>query len=327
MNYYEILGINENASEEEIKKAYRRLAMKYHPDKNPGDKNAEEKFKEIKNAYEKLTNKTNENYEYNNFTSNVSGFENIFGDFFDDDDEEEYEPQEIIYKIDINLKQVVDGFLYNNYLDIFKLCNLCNGDLYIYSNKIGLCEYCNGTGSIRISRSFLNIKQFCKFCKGTGRSGIKKCSFCLFKGKIKEKKKISVNIPKGIVSGTKIKCNLKSLVDIEKKIYSDVYLEVNVLKHKKFYLDKKTNLHYNLRVFFIDALLGKTFNIKTFYENIKINIPNCVSNNKEYVLNNKGIYNLKKKTRGKLIIHVKIFLPKKINENQRKIIKKLKNTF
>ncbi|MGX7589491.1 DnaJ domain-containing protein [Candidatus Vidania fulgoroideorum] len=330
-DYYKILGINKNASDAEIKRAYRKLAMKYHPDKNPDDKNAEEKFKEIKNAYENLTNK-NKNDEYNqdNFTDVEGNFEDIFENFFEDEEEEEENSDEI-YKdifLDINLtlEQIDKGIIYNDNINIWKMCDYCNGNCYIYNNKIGICEYCNGSGSFRISKGFFNIKQFCKFCNGTGRSNIKKCNFCYFKGKIKIKKKISIKIPKGILNGTKIKLNLRSVYNVEKKIYSNIYLKIVIINKKKLYLDKNHNTNYLIKVFFIDALLGNILNINILNRKIKLKIPKCIQEKKIFI-KNKGIYNISKKTNGVLILHIKIIFPKNLNKKQEKILKKLKNTF
>lgn len=323
-NYYKILGIAETATEKEIKTAYRKLAMKYHPDKNPGDTSSEKKFKEIKNAYENLINK-NTNQDFNNFNDKTE-FGDIFEDIFGEADEEE-EDTDILYKINVTLEQAVTGFLYENYIFIWEICSICKGNCYIYNKSNAVCGYCNGVGKYNLAGSFLNINQFCRYCNGTGRSKVRKCYFCLSTGKIKTKKKIQITVPKGICNKEKIKLNLKTLYNLENKTYSDIYIEINILKHKIFKIDKHYNIHYNLKVFFVDAILGKTVYIKTLDNVLKLQIPKCAENNKKLIFKNMGFLINKSKITTDFIVHLKIVLPKTINDNQKNILLKLKESF
>ncbi|WP_458659064.1 DnaJ domain-containing protein [Candidatus Vidania fulgoroideorum] len=328
--YYKILGLNINASENDIKKAYRRLAMKYHPDKNPGDPYSEEKFKEIKNAYEKITNKNNEN-DYNedfsdfNEEDNSSGvnFNDIFGDFFEDNEnDEEYDEYENLnFKINITLEQAAKGFDYSSYFLVWKFCDSCKGEGYINNKNITTCGYCDGNGYFKISKSFINIKQVCGFCKGKGKSNISKCSYCYGNKKIQFNKKINIKIPRGSYNGMKIKVN-------NKKILGNVFFEIIILKHDIFVLDKSNNIIHNIRLFFTDVLIGKVFIVKNLYnEKIRVVIPKCFDINKKIIFYNKGIYNIKNKKKTNLIIKIIVTFPKKISKLQLEISKKLANCF
>ncbi|MGX7589633.1 DnaJ domain-containing protein [Candidatus Vidania fulgoroideorum] len=314
--YFEILGLKPNASQSEIKTAYRRLAMKYHPDKNPGDKLSEEKFKEIKNAYEVLIGKKECSSENNfNFESFDDDFD-IFSNFFD---EEEEEIPDIFIKLEIPVEKTFNDFNFEKEIFIWDICSVCKGSCYTKSNKYSFCGYCNGSGYSKVTRGFINIKQYCRFCKGQGRSNIKKCIICNGYGKIKKKKKINLTIKRGIMSGKKIKLNLKSIYDIERKIYSNVYLEVYIKNNKMFKQDKEGNIHYYHKIFFIDAILGVKNEIYLSNKKIKFKVPSCSKNDDKIIVYDELFKNI--------FIHLKIFFPDKINNEQRNIILNLKNSF
>ncbi|QSW37940.1 DnaJ domain-containing protein [Candidatus Vidania fulgoroideae] len=335
--YYEILGLNENSSLQEVKKAYRRLAMKYHPDRNPG-KESEEKFKEIKEAYERITNKDNtsneEFREYNERSSNQSSyegngdFEDIFKSFFSEDNYDSEFVKEKIIKVNISILQGHRGFKYKSNINLWKLCNICEGRKYDSVSKTKVCYCCNGLGFIKKISSFFSIKQQCSKCKGKGIIIFDYCKKCKGMGRIRSKERLSIEVPKGVLSGTRFRIEgLKDLIDLENDIYSDIYIEIFLKSEKNISLDKNGNIHANIKVFFINSILGGSVKSNILGESIKINIPECTQNNDVILVSGKGYNVINSNSRTDLYIHIYVVNPRSINNSQRTALLKLKQFF
>ncbi|MGX7458793.1 DnaJ C-terminal domain-containing protein [Candidatus Vidania fulgoroideorum] len=335
--YYKVLGLNENSSLQEVKKAYRRLAMKYHPDRNPGKK-SEEKFKEIKEAYEKITNKNNirdEEFENSSYEANKNNeytrnddFEDIFRSFFSEDNYDSEFVKEKIIKISINILQGHKGFKYRSQVNLWRLCNVCEGKKYDNISKTKVCYCCNGTGFIKKVSSFFSIKQQCNKCKGKGITIFDYCEKCKGIGKIKCKERLNINIPKGVLNGMKFKIEgVKELIDLDNRIYSDIYIEVFIKNKEDINLDKNGNIHIYLEISFLDAILGKKTNVNVLGENIEIYIPECSQYGEVIMIPNKGYNIINNTSRTDLYIHIKIVNPSNINKEQRTALAKLKQFF
>ncbi|MGX7589353.1 DnaJ domain-containing protein [Candidatus Vidania fulgoroideorum] len=328
--YYKILGVNENSSPEAIKKAYRRLAMKYHPDRNRNNKRAEEKFKEINEAYKIITNpeEANSQNNFNDFNE-FNGFDNIFEDLFGESESQDqiYETNKNNYKkIKINLEDASRGSSLTIKIFRNKICENCNGHGSIIGKNFNMCNSCKGTGFHSKHNSFFNIKQICPNCKGMGKINLTKCYNCTGEGIKKIKDILRVNIPRGVLNKTRLKIDgYGNIYDIKNKKYGDLFLDVYIKKHKYFYIDRDYNVNYNLNVFFLDFLLGKFYLVKTLSGYIKVKIK--YSSLKKIKFKNRGIYNLKNKKISDFIINLKIFFPNKINSKQKGFLMNLKNSF
>ncbi|MGX7589768.1 DnaJ C-terminal domain-containing protein [Candidatus Vidania fulgoroideorum] len=332
--YYKVLGLNENSSLQEVKKAYRRLAMKYHPDRNPGKK-SEEKFKEIKEAYEKITNKNNintEEFRYNDNENNGynkdEGFEDIFKSFFNEENYESDFIKEKTLKISISILQGHKGFKYRSQIKLWKICNICEGRKYDDISKTKVCYCCNGIGFIKKVSSFFSIKQQCNKCRGKGILIFDNCKNCKGLGKVKCKETLNLKIPKGVLNGMKFRIEgIKELIDLENKAYCDIYIEVFLKNKEDLRIDKNGNIHVNVKVGFIDSILGKRININILGENIEIDIPECSQYNEVILISGKGYNIINSNLRTDLYIHIEIENPKTISKIQKTALVKLKQFF
>ncbi|UOQ27913.1 Chaperone protein DnaJ [Candidatus Vidania fulgoroideae] len=328
--YYKILGIEKNASPSEVKKAYRRLAMKYHPDINK-EKDAEEKFKEIKEAYEKITNKGREQESYENvYEGNEEefAFESIIGNFFKDENYEEEEFNDFVFSAVLSVEQAYRGMLYEKYISLYKLCSLCKGERNKKGTKKKICFKCKGTGTYRNFKNFFTINYPCSFCKGEGFIIKQFCSKCKGKGKIMYSEKISVNIPKGVSEGMKFKIKDKKNISSLKPIkYEDVYLEVRIKNNKEYSLDQYENLYCKREIFFLDAIIGGDFSFEIFDEKISVFVPECTEDGKIFFFKKRGFFSYRKNKKTDLYIELKTTFPKRINYTQKKGLKKVRILF
>ncbi|ADM89764.1 putative chaperone protein dnaJ [Candidatus Zinderia insecticola CARI] len=348
-DYYEILGLSSNASFEDIKMSYRKLAMKYHPDRNPNNKEAEDKFKEIKEAYENLSDpikrKNYDKYGSVNYNDNLNNnfnetFSDIFSEFFSNEEDEEYENInkwsnfrkkkknnddlneniDLYYKLKITLNEAINGL--NTYIEIYYLdiCLNCNGT---GSKSYIKCNLCKGKGKLNIQKSFFNIKQKCYKCNGKGKIVRLLCKFCNGDGKLKKKKKINIKIPKGIENGMKIKIYNSGNVYKNRKIYGNLYVEI-FIKNNIFFKRIKNDLFCKISISYYKAIFGGKINISTFYGKILFYIPKGIQNNTILKLKNKGIKKVNSNFYGDLYCSVFIKIPIDLNKFQKKKLIKLK---
>jgi molecular chaperone DnaJ len=347
-NYYETLGVDKNASAEEIKSAFKKQAMKYHPDRNkePG---AENKFKEINEAYEVLGD-ANKRKNYDQFGSaegmnggfGGSGFENFYqqggfdGGGFGFDFSEIFEfmtggggkrsPQpdrgkDIEFETTITLEEAFLGKTID--VDYYKMqiCNVCNGTCVKNSGQ-STCSICHGTGRTRTVKGFTHIERVCYSCKGSGIASDSLCGGCKGEGRLNKKTKLTVKIPKGIESGKKIRIKGEGDAGVRGGSSGDFVLYINIHHHKNFKVERK-NLHINLTINLLDALVGGTMTIKGIDgNNVEIIIPEGIQNEGIIIINNEGMYGLNDNIRGDLIVHCSIQMPKKLNSEQKDLIKK-----
>lgn len=349
-DYYEVLGIDKNANDDEIKRAYRKLAKKYHPDLNQGDKQAEAMFKEVNEAYKVLSNpETRARYdrfghagaEQNGFGGGFGGFEGFdetgFGDIFDmffggtgftGSRRRRNGPRkgaDIRYDLDITFEEAAFGTKKTMKISKMDICGNCNGTGAKSGTEIEVCPKCDGTGEYQQVQStpfgrFVNIKT-CDKCHGAGKIIKEPCDKCHGKGKVRATKKISINIPAGIDSGQAITIREQGEPGEHGGPPGDLYVYINVKPHNLF--ERQGNdVYCEIPITFAQAALGTELEIPTLDGKIKFKIPEGTQTGTTFKIKNKGIPSLRGYGRGDQFINVKISVPKKLNHEQKELLKK-----
>ncbi|QJC30348.1 molecular chaperone DnaJ [Enterobacteriaceae endosymbiont of Neohaemonia nigricornis] len=332
-DYYDILSINKDATDKEIKRAYKRLAIKFHPDRNPGDKNSENKFKEIKQAYEILSDAKKRSaydqyghsaFEQENISHTTADFSDIFGDVFGDifgntRSNRKTRGADLQYIINISLEESITGVKKQIKIPFLQSCKYCKGTGS--QGSLQQCHTCHGHGQIQMSQGFFTVQQTCPRCHGRGSFIKNPCIYCYGKGKIETNKQLSVTIPKGINTGDKIRLNGEGESD-NKSIAGDLYIEIRINKHFLF-IREENNLHCELPISFATAALGGEVDIPTINGIIKIKIPPETQTGRTFRIRNKGVPSIKTGLMGDLLCTVKIETPINLNNTQKNILSNL----
>ncbi|ARC55009.1 molecular chaperone DnaJ [Candidatus Riesia sp. GBBU] len=344
-DYYEILGINREANEQEIKKAYKRLAIKYHPDRNHGDKKAEGKFKEIKEAYDVLSDKNkrssydqyghsafdNGTNEFNgNFTSTGSDFGDIFGDVFGDifgnkRDSKYSRGSDLQFDISLTLEQAVMGVKRKINIPTFITCDVCNGNGSKFGNRFKKCFECNGKGQIYIRQGFFSVQQTCSSCNGKGQIITEFCRKCFGKGRVRKNKVLSIKIPSGVNTGDRIKLSGEGEAGEMGAKHGDLYVNINVYKHSIFWRDGN-NLHCEVPINFSTAALGGIVDIPTLNGKVSLRIPPETQTGKIFRMRGKGVRSVNSRSVGDLMCRIVVETPVKLNEKQKSILRKFEES-
>ncbi len=357
-DYYEILEINKTATPEEIKSSYRRLAMKYHPDKNPGDKEAEEKFKELAEAYEVLSD-TNKRQQYdryghegmNSFGSQGFGnindifshFSDIFGgggSIFDDlfgggsrsssrARSKGIQGNDLKISLKLTLEEIAEGTDKTVKYKKYKTCPDCNGAGARSKADFDTCTNCNGTGEIRhVSRSifgqFVNVSE-CQYCGGEGKIIRVKCPTCAGSGRVKSDATLKVKIPAGVVEGNYIPLRGQGDSGSRGGNTGDLFIYIEEMPHPIFKREGD-NIIYNLMISIPDAILGTEVRVPTIDGEKKIKIESGTPAGTTIVLEEKGIKHLNSRGRGDQLIRVDIYIPKKVSSKEKEMLKELKSS-
>ncbi len=345
-DYYDILGISKTSSKEEIKKAYRKLALKYHPDKTKGDKKSEEKFKEASEAYHVLSDdKRKANYDqfghaafessggqgFGNFDFG-SSFSDIFEDFFGDDfmgggrssRRSSNRGSDLRYDITINLEEAYRGLEKNIKYTTYKKCADCTGSGAAKGSKPIACNYCGGKGKVRSNQGFFTIQQTCPQCSGYGETISKPCSSCSGNGKVQSNENVTVRVPKGVDDGTRIRLSGKGEAGSKGGSNGDLYLFISVENHNIFKRHGE-NLYFELPVSFADATLGTAIEVPLIDGGrSKIKIPPGTQHGKQLRLRNKGMPILKKSIFGDLYIRIITEVPVSLTRKQKELLEEFK---
>ena len=343
-DYYDILGISKSSSKDEIKKAYRKLALKYHPDKTKGDKKSEEKFKEASEAYHILSDEKRKN-NYDQFGHaafegagsgqgfggfDTSSFSDIFEDFFGDfggnntSRRSSNRGNDLRYDININLKDAYLGIEKNVQYTTFKKCSDCTGSGAAKGSKPVSCNYCGGKGKVRTNQGFFTIQQTCPQCSGYGETISKPCQDCSGSGKTQSNENVTVKIPRGVDDGTRIRVSGKGEAGTKGGSNGDLYLFVSIDNHNIFKRSEE-NLYYELPINFTDAALGTTVEVPSIDGGkSKIKIPAGTQHGKQFRLKGKGMPILRRSLLGDLYIRIITEVPVSLTKKQKELLEEFK---
>ena len=351
-DYYDVLGVDKSADATAIKKAYRKLAMKYHPDKNPGDKEAEEKFKEINEAYEVLSDETKRR-NYDQFGhegvngqgfggaggfggQGFGGFDDIFGDIFGDmfgggfsggSRQRRRGPErgaDIKQRVNISFEEAAFGKKVQVKINRSEECDACHGSGAKPGTSKKTCPTCHGSGQVQsVQRTpFGNIAstRTCSTCNGEGEVIDSPCSKCHGKGSIRKTKTIEVDIPAGIDNGQMIKLGGQGELGTRGGPRGDLYIEVNVQSHPLFTRDGY-DVYLEMPITFAQATLGDKIQVPTLDGKVEYEVPEGTQTGTVFRLKGKGIPKLKSNVRGDQYVKVTVEIPKKLNEKQKELVR------
>ncbi len=341
-DYYDVLGIAKSASKDEIKKAYRKLALKFHPDKTKGDKTSEEKFKEASEAYHVLSDeKRKSNYDqfghaafegtggggqgFGGFDFNSSSFSDIFEDFFGDIGgssarRSSNRGNDLRYDTNISLEEAYKGLEKNIKYTTYKRCSSCIGSGAAKGSKPIKCNYCAGRGKVRSNQGFFTIQQTCPQCSGYGEIIGNPCKSCNGNGKIQGSENVTVKIPKGVDDGTRIRLSGKGEAGTKGGSNGDLYLFISINNHNIFKRSEE-NLYYELPITFTDASLGATVEVPSIDGGkSKIKIPPGTQHGKQFRLKGKGMPLLRRNIFGDLYIKIITQVPTSLSKRQKEIL-------
>jgi molecular chaperone DnaJ len=349
-DYYETLGVPKNASEEEIKKAYRKLAMKFHPDRNQGgDKTSEAKFKEAKEAYEMLSDAEKrgayDQYGHAGVDPNMRGagapgaegfggfaeaFGDIFGDIFGQQQRgagarggrQVYRGSDLSYAMEITLEEAAFGKEAQIRIPSWEGCETCHGTGAKPGTQAKTCSTCNGAGVVQMRQGFFSVQQTCPHCRGTGKIIPEPCPTCHGQGKVKKQKTLEVKIPAGIDDGMRIRSAGNGEPGTNGGPPGDLYIEIRLKKHDIFERDGD-DLHCVVPISFTRAALGGEIEVPTLQGKAAIDIPEGTQAGKQFRLRGKGIKGVRSSYPGDLYCHIAVETPIKLTEHQRKLLKEL----
>ena len=347
-DYYEVLGVDKNASADQIKSAYRKQAVKFHPDKNKGDKTAEDKFKEASEAYHVLSNserKQNyDNFGHAAFENGGGGrggfgnfdFSNHFSDIFEDFFGEGFgggsrrsrrsnnRGSDLRYDLSISLEEAYNGKKQDIKFSTTEKCDTCSGSGSKPGHDAGSCSMCGGHGQVRSSQGFFTVQQTCPQCSGSGEMITNPCGSCGGQGKKQASKRLSVTIPKGVDDGTRIRLSGKGEAGSRGSSNGDLYLFINVYSHELFKRSEE-NLFFECPISIADAALGTSIEIPTIDGGkAKIKIPQGTQSGKQFRLKSKGMPFMRGNGNGDLYVQVNTEVPISLNKEQKELLEKFR---
>lgn len=344
-DYYEILGVERSADAKEIKKAYRRLAMKYHPDRNPDDAEAEGKFKEATEAYEILSNEQKreayDRHGHAGVDQNAGGgfsgggnFSDIFGDVFGDifgggggggGRSRSARGADLRYTLDLDLEDAVKGTSVKIRVPSHVSCKPCGGSGAAKGSKPENCTMCQGAGQVRMQQGFFSVQQTCPQCRGQGTTIKDPCKSCQGAGVIEEQKTLSVKVPAGVDTGDRIRLAGEGEAGTHGAPSGDLYVQVSVKEHPIFVRDGK-NLYCEVPISLVDAALGGELEVPTLDGRVKLRIPEETQTGKMFRLRGKGVAPVRGGGPGDLMCRVTVETPVNLSKKQKDILREFQNT-
>jgi molecular chaperone DnaJ len=358
-DYYEVLGVSKSASEDEIKKAYRKLAVKYHPDKNPDDKESEEKFKEAAEAYEVLSN-SQKKAQYDRFGHagmggaagggfggqgmNMDDIFSQFGDIFGGGDDSPFgsffggggrggrrqrKGTDLRIKLKLNLEEIANGVEKKIKVKRHVACKTCSGNGSKNGTDLKTCGTCQGSGQVkRVQQTMLGqmvTSSTCPTCSGEGKSVGAKCDACFGEGRVLEVEIIPIKIPAGVSNDMQLSMSGKGNVPPRGGVAGDLLIVIEEEAHEVLHRDGN-NVIYDLYVSFVDAALGTSVEVPTIGGKAKITLEAGTQGGKILRLKGKGIKELNGYSIGDQLVHVNIWTPKQVNKEERELLEKLRDS-
>lgn len=346
-DYYSILGVSKNATDAEIKKAYRKLAVKYHPDKNQGNKEAEEKFKEINTAYETLKD-PNKRAAYDRYGQegpsygahggfNANGFEfsegfSNFSDIFEEmfggamgrgrgRASQKQPGADIRYDLDISLEEAFSGVKTNLKFTTFIQCDRCHGSGSEGNTRPTVCPTCAGKGSVRQQQGFMIIERTCATCGGTGSILSDPCKKCSGSGRVRGEKNLEINIPAGVDSGSKVRISGEGEAGFKGAPSGDLYIFINV-RHHNIFKRSDSDLHITVPINICVAALGGEVDVPSIDGSTqKIKIPHGTQTGHQFRVRSKGMSMIRSNNRGDMIVEVFVETPVSLSTKQKDLLK------
>jgi molecular chaperone DnaJ len=344
-DYYEILGVARDASDKEIKKAYRRVAMKFHPDRNPDDKGAEDKFKEASEAYEILSDGQKrgayDQYGHDAVNGNAGGgggagnFSDIFGDVFGDifgggggggRSRGPARGSDLRYNLDVDLEAAVKGTEVKIRIPTLVACNPCDGSGAKKGSSPVTCTTCGGVGQVRMQQGFFSVQQTCPSCRGQGKMISDPCTSCHGQGRVEETKTLSVKVPAGVDTGDRIRLSGEGEAGPDGGPAGDLFVQINVREHAIFERDGK-HLYCEVPISIIDAALGGELEVPTLDGRVKLKIPEETQTGKLFRLRGKGVTPVRGGSTGDLLCRVAVETPANLTKSQKALLKELQESF
>src|SRR5271169_3337758 len=346
-DYYEVLGVNRDASDEAIKKAYRKLAMKHHPDRNPDNPKAEEHLKEAKEAYETLSDGQKrvayDQYGHSAFEAGGMGggspfgaggaagfdFSDIFGDIFGGGRggggrSNVHRGADLRYNLEITLEQAARGTETQIRVPTMAECETCKGSGAKPGTSPATCSTCGGHGQVRMQQGFFSIQQTCPRCQGSGKTISSPCSACHGAGRIKQHKTLSVKIPAGVDNDDRIRLSGEGEHGVNGGPAGDLYVVIQITPHQVFQRDHN-DLHCEMPISFTTAALGGEIEIPTLDGSARIKIPAETQSGKIFRLRGKGIKGVRSSSHGDLHCHVVVETPINLTEGQKELLREFES--
>ncbi|WP_024325981.1 molecular chaperone DnaJ [Thioalkalivibrio sp. AKL19] len=345
-DYYEVLGVSKDASAADIKKAFRRLAMKYHPDRNPGDEEAEAKFKEARAAYDVLSDDQKraayDRYGHAGVDGSAGGFgggagasnfsdifEDIFGDIFGGGGggrgQRAYRGSDLQYNLDLTLEEAVFGTEVKIRIPTTVSCEACDGSGAEPGTSPETCPTCNGVGQVRIQQGFFSVQQTCPRCEGSGKIVSSPCKSCHGKGRVQEQNTLDVKIPAGVDSGDRIRLAGQGEAGMNGGPPGDLYVQVRVKPHKLFRRDG-SDLHCEVPVSFATAALGGELEVPSLDGRVKLKVPAETQTGKQFRVSGKGVKSVHGGGVGDLICRVVVETPINLTKEQKQLLRQFEES-
>ncbi|GIU04563.1 chaperone protein DnaJ [Shewanella sp. c952] len=344
-DFYEVLGVGRDASEREVKKAYKRLAMKFHPDRNPGDKEAEASFKEVKEAYEILTD-SDKKAAYDQFghagvDPNRGGgghggadFGDVFGDVFGDifgggrrggGQRQAARGSDLRYNLELSLEEAVKGLSKELRIPTLVACEPCDGSGAKKGSKPTTCGTCHGQGQVQMRQGFFAVQQACPTCHGRGKIIKDPCNKCHGEGRVEKSKTLSVKIPAGVDTGDRIRLSGEGEAGEYGAPPGDLYVQVSVREHAIFQRDGN-NLYCEVPISFSKAALGGEIEVPTLDGKVNLKIPTETQTGRMFRMRGKGVKSVRSHAVGDLLCKVVMETPVNLNERQKELLREFEGT-
>jgi len=347
-DYYEVLGVARTANEHEIKSAYRRLAIQYHPDKNPGNKEAEEKFKEAAEAYSVLSD-AEQRRRYDRFghagvssaagggaswgAPGFGGIEDILGDLFGFGDVfggragsnrrgAAQRGADLRYDLEISLEDAASGMTAQLRIPRLETCDVCEGSGAKAGTQPENCQTCSGVGQVRYQQGFFSVARTCSACRGTGKIIKSPCERCQGAGRVEREKNMEVKIPAGVETGSRLRIAGEGEAGTQGGASGDLYVVIHVAEHEEFER-QGSNLYSSIPVTFAQAALGAQVNVKTLDGQHDLKIPAGTQTGTVFRIKGQGMPVLGGRGRGDLFVSVTVVTPTTLTREQRKLLEQL----